>query len=57
VLDYKIRENGKNGGSKPSEASDNNLPVYATKAELEAVLSRITAIQTQIDVMKGEKTE
>lgn len=57
VLDYTIRENGKNSPVQPSALTDDNLSVFATKSEIRAISDRISAIQTQIDAMKGEKTE
>lgn len=49
VLDYTIRENGRNGLRTADNLQPDKSITYATKAELEAVLAQISALRDQVN--------
>ena len=51
VLDYTIRENGKNVPSAPSKVEDDKMLGYATKDEIKAVSVEIATLRKRIDKM------
>ena len=55
VLDYTVRDPAK----QPSVPVDDNLHSYATKSEIEAVMSEITALRKKVDklIKKQEELE
>ena len=57
VLDYTIRENGKNTPNNPVSMTDDKLSMYATKDDIEAVSGRITAIQKRLDKLTKKMEE
>lgn len=52
VLDYTIRETGKNSANNAPVLSDDKLSNFATKDEIKAVSDRITAISERLDKME-----
>ena len=49
VLDYTIRETGKNTANSPSVASADTSASYATKDEIDGVLAQIKALRDRVD--------
>jgi len=49
VLDYTIRESGKNTANSLSTAQIGDLSGYATKDEIQAVSEQITALRDRVD--------
>lgn len=55
VLDYTIRESAQNAPILPVKGAGGDLPDYATKDDLKAVLTRIKGIQERIDSLESGK--
>lgn len=55
ILDYTVRDSPKNVANNPVTADRDNLSVYATKTEIQAISAEITALQKRIERM--EKTD
>ena len=51
VLDYTIRESGKNSPVLPSAASEDKLSTFATKDEIKAVSDEIAALRERVEKM------
>ena len=57
ILDYTIRETGKNGVNSPSVAPNDSLSGYATKDEIKAISEQITALRERVDKMTKRRNE
>lgn len=58
VLDYTIRETGKNSANTASVLTDDKLSIFATKDEIKAVSDRISALAERVDLMtRSDKDE
>lgn len=49
ILDYTIREANKTPTNPVSVATDDSLPVFATKDEIKGVMEQITALRDRVD--------
>ena len=54
VLDYTIRETPKNGATIPSVASADNIAIYATKDQIEALNDQIKALKKKVEKLSKE---
>lgn len=54
VLDYTIRDQAKNPSSNPAFVRPEELSSYATKSEIAAITSEITALKQQIQKLAPE---
>ena len=57
VLDYTIRETGRNGSNSAPDDANNKLSNYATKEEIRAISERINAIRKRLDNLTGKERE
>lgn len=57
VLDYTIRDSAKNPPNSLSSASQDNLPIYATKDEIKEVFDQISALRKRIDRITKKQEE
>ena len=51
VLDYTIRDSARSPANTPGIAPEGNNANYATKAEIQAVIEQITALQGRVDTL------
>lgn len=56
ILDYTIRDSGKNGSNTMPVMQANNLSDYVTKDELKAVSDEISAIRSKMESMTRRRT-
>ena len=54
ILDYTVREPAKTPSNPVPVAKDDNLSVYATKDEIEAITGEITALRERLDKITKE---
>jgi len=54
VLDYTIRDQAKNVANSPVSVRPEDLSVYATKSEIEAISSEIAALKAQMHKLAPE---
>ena len=57
VLDYTIREPGKNSPNSPVAVANDSLSCYATKDEIKAVSDEITTLRKRIDKLSRKDDE
>lgn len=57
VLDYTIRDTGKNGSNTAPVLTDDKLSTFATKDEIKAISDKITALRKRIDKLTKEEDD
>lgn len=57
ILDYTIRETGRNPANTPVSISDDKLSGYATKDEIKAVSAQIKALNERLNKIEKEDEE
>lgn len=57
ILDYTVRDSARNPANSLSGASQDNLPVYATKSEIEAIEAEITTLRKKLDKLVKKQEE
>ena len=57
VLDYTIRETAQNGPAGAFAGQADKSPTYATKAEIDGILTQLRALREDVDKMKEEAHE
>lgn len=57
VLDYTVREPGKNSSNSPVNVANDNLSIYATKDEIQAVSAEITALRKRLDKLTKKEDD
>jgi outer membrane lipoprotein-sorting protein len=57
VLDYSVREPGKNSSNSPVNVANDNLSIYATKDEIQAVSAEITALRKRLDKLTKKEDD
>jgi len=57
VLDYTIRDTGRNTANTPVSISDDKLSSYATKEEMKAISAQIKALNERVNKLSKEGEE